>query len=180
MQAETRQEHGYRRIGLAQGTSARQTLLLMAALVLLIATACNNGKMQVSRPQNDAEKRKHLTPRSAAYLAGVPVPKGFDIAERMTDSYEAAGMRFARQEYVGFADAYAIREFYKEHMPMSGWNYITSQEVKGQSSMRFESSDEECTVTIKPTRFLNRTRIQVILKPFKRSEVEPPSRRPMP
>jgi hypothetical protein len=152
----------------------------LAAVVLLMATACGSGGLHIGQSNKQGDKSKPLLPRSAAYLAGVPVPKGFHITERLTDSYEGAGMRFARQEYVGYADPFAIREFYKEQMPLSGWQYITSQDIKGKTSIRFESSEEECTVTIQPTGFWNRTRIQVIVKPFKRSDVEPPSRRPMP
>jgi hypothetical protein len=152
-------------------------LSLIAWCVLANGAGCSNSD-ESSKRDSDAPTR--LTARSGSYLAGVPVPKGFDIAERVTDSYEGAGMRFARQQYVGSADPYAVREFYKEHMPNSGWQYVSCHDIKGSTSIRFESGTEECAIIIEPGGFFNRTRIQVIVKPFKRGVSEPPPRRPMP
>jgi hypothetical protein len=151
-------------------------------LLLLAAAGCNNSGSDrgnwFSKQDNDTPKT--LSPRSAAFLAGVPVPRGFDKDERASDSVEGAGVRFARQQYVGYADAYAIREFYKEQMPLSGWQEVTTSDNKGTTVIRFESSNEECTVTIEPTGFFNRSRIKVFVKPFKRNVSEPPAKRPMP
>lgn len=149
----------------------------LTAVLALGSVACNNSNLlQTNWSHKQDDTAKKLSPRSAAYLAGIPVPQGFDLSERVSDSYEGAGMRFARQEYVGYADAYAIREFYKEQMPLSGWQEITIQDIKGRTSIRFESSNEECTVTVEATGFFNRSRIQVIVKPFKRNVSEPPKR----
>jgi len=98
----------------------------------------------------------------------------------MTDALESGGTRFARQEYVGYAEPHVIRNFYKEQMPLMGWREVSSHDVKGRMSLRFESSTEECTVTIEPTGWFNRSTIQVVVKPFSRNASEPPPRRPMP
>lgn len=143
-------------------------LLLAAAMML---TGCDaNKKDGVSR----------LTPRSVPFLTGVPVPVGFTLQDRMTDAYESGGIRFARQEYLGSADVTTVREFYREQMPLLGWTEISSQDIKGRAMLRFEDKKEECTVMIDPSGWLNRSNIQVVIKPFNRNPSEPPPRRPMP
>ncbi len=150
----------------------------MAGVVLLMAASCN----QLQQPWSDKNDRPipRLTPKSVPYLNGVPVPSGFELSERLTDAYESGGVRFARQEYAGYANRTSIREFYKEQMPPLGWREISAHDVKGRISMRFETSTEECSLTVEPAGWFDRSVIQVVVKPFNRNSSEPPTRRPMP
>jgi hypothetical protein len=145
---------------------------LLAAAALVVSAGCQNSKKDAGIAR--------LAPRSVPYLNGVPVPSGFRVSERLTDAYESGGVRFARQEYVGSSDPAAIREFYKEQMPLLGWNEISSHDIKGRLSMRFETKSEECNLTIEPDGWFSRSRIQVVVKPFNRSVSQPPAKRPMP
>lgn len=149
---------------------------LVAAAALVIGTGCQNSNWFAKKDAGISR----LNARPVPYLTGVPVPAGFQIAERLTDAYESGGVRFARQEYTGNAEPAAIREFYREQMPLFGWREISSHDIKGRLSMRFENNHEECNLTIEPTGWFNRTTIQVVVKPFKRSASEPPAKRPMP
>ncbi len=140
-------------------------------LVLAAATAgCSGGggRGGVSR----------LAPRPAPFLEGVPVPKGFDMVNRMTEDYESGGQRTARHMYRGFADPAEVRDFYREQMPLTGWSRVSDQNVKGRRTLRFERRNEACTVEIEGN-WMNHTTIQVILNPFSRNPSEPP-RRPVP
>jgi hypothetical protein len=150
---------------------------LVAAAALFFGTGCQNSPNWFAKKEAGISR---LNARSVSYLSGVPVPSGFQIAERLTDAYESGGVRFARQEYAGHAEPAAIREFYKEQMPLVGWREISSHDIKGRLSMRFENNHEECNLTIEPTGWFNRSTIQVVVKPFKRSASEPPAKRPMP
>lgn len=150
-------------------------LLSMLVVLAWVGPGCN--QMQGRAKEGPVTR---LTPKSVPYLQGVPVPSGFKIAERLTDAYESGDVRFARQEYVGNAERHSVREFYREQMPVLGWKEISAHEVKGRISMRFENDDEECTLTIEPSGWFNRTTIQVVIKPFTRNPTEPPNRRPMP
>lgn len=145
----------------------------LLGMVLVVGAGC-----QQSSKSDGAIAR--LSPRSVPYLNGVPVPAGFRLKERLTDAYESGGVRFARQEYTGSADPAAIREFYKEQMPLLGWREISSHDIKGRLSMRFENQNEECNLTIEPTGWFSRSTIQVVVKPFNRSVSQPPAKRPMP
>lgn len=120
-----------------------------------------------------------LNPRGIPYLEGVPVPGGFELVSRDSTDYESGGQRNARHVYAGFADAAAVRSFYQEQMPLMGWTRVSAQNVEGTISLRFEKKTEACTVDIKPTGFLNRTRIHVTVSPFNRAPaMEPPKRMP--
>jgi hypothetical protein len=152
----------------------------LAGVVLLIAAGCNQFDQVGSWGRKPDGPVKRLPAKSVPYLNGVPVPSGFTMSERLTDAYESGGVRFARQEYVGFADREEIREFYKEQMPVLGWREISSHDIKGRISMRFETASEECTLTIESAGMFNRSVIQVVVKPFNRNTAEPPIRRPMP
>lgn len=138
------------------------------ALMLALLSGCSDR-------QQDSLTR--LSPRSVPYLSGVAVPEGFRLADQMSEDYETGVVRFARHNYVGSADTHAIRTFYREQMPLLGWNRVSDQQVKGRITIRFEKQNEVCTVEIEPSGVLGRTTIQVIVKPFHRSPSEPPRRK---
>lgn len=150
---------------------------LFAAVVVLTSAGCQNSSGVFAKKSGNVAR---LSPRSVPFLTGVPVPSGFKISDPRTDTSESGGVRFARQEYAGYADPYAVREFYREQMPVMGWREVSSHDVKGKQFLRFESNNEECNVTIEPTAWFNYTTIQIVVKPFTRSVSEPPARRPMP
>lgn len=144
--------------------------VIAVCAVLAAAVGCSSGggKPGISR----------LAARPKPFLVGVPVPKGFDMVNRMTEDYESGGQRTARHQYSGFADPVDVRDFYREQMPLTGWNRVSDQNVKGRRTLRFERHNEVCTVEIEGN-WINHTNIQVILNPFSRNPSEPP-RRPMP
>lgn len=119
-----------------------------------------------------------LTPRSKSYLDGVPVPSGFDLVDKMTEDHESGQQRTARHQYRGFGDEHAVRDFYREQMPLQGWSRVSDHNVKGIVDIRFERKGEACSIKIEPG-WLNITNIQVIVEPFNRSLTEPP-KRPLP
>jgi hypothetical protein len=143
--------------------------LTVAALLVALGLGCGEkGPEAISR----------LNPRSASYLEGVPVPEGFKLVGRESTDYESGGQRSALHVYEGWADPAAIRSFYREQMPMMGWGKVSDQSVEGVATLRFEKSNEACTVDIKPTGLLNRTKIHVTVSPFNRARTttEPPRR----
>lgn len=138
------------------------------ALILLLLSGCSDR-------QKDSLTR--LSPRSVPYLTGVAVPEGFRLADQMSEDYETGAVRVARHKYVGSADPHAIRTFYREQMPLLGWNRVSDQQVKGRITIRFEKRSEVCTVEIEESGVLSKTTIQVIVMPLDRSPTEPPRRK---
>jgi hypothetical protein len=147
--------------------------MLIAGLTcsaILLAAGCGDNADGVTR----------LSPRGVPYLTGVAVPAGFTLVEKNTEDYESGAQRWARHLYRGNAGVTAVRNFYRDQMPLMGWNRVSEQNVKGTVSLRFEKPSESCAVQIAPTGFFNWSTIQVVVMPFSRNPTEPPSRRPMP
>jgi hypothetical protein len=141
-------------------------LAFVAVLTGLLA-GCGDGKK---------DTLTRLSPRSVPYLTGVAVPEGFTLDDKMSEDHESGAVRFARHTYKGSADPHAIRTFYREQMPLLGWNYVDGQQIKGRITLRFEKHSEVCTVEIEDAGMFGRTKIQVNVKPFNRSPAEPPRR----
>jgi len=120
-----------------------------------------------------------LTPRGVPYLEGVPVPGGFTLVTEEVLDRESGGMRMASHKYRGRADLHAVRNFYREQMPLMGWNRVSDQNVKGIITIRFEKQEEDCTVEIQSAGGLNQTEITVEVFPFNRTPLEPP-KQPVP
>ena len=146
---------------------------LMAGLTcsaILLTAGCGDKADGVTR----------LSPRGVPYLTGVAVPAGFTLVDKYSEDYESGAQRTARHRYRGNANVPAIRNFYRDQMPLMGWNRVSEQNVKGTVSLRFEKPSESCTVQITPTGLFNWSTIQVVVMPYNRNPTEPPSRRPMP
>jgi hypothetical protein len=146
------------------GVRGTAVLLLAAAL----AAGCGDK----------GEGPARLSPRGMPYLTGVPVPAGFSLVERNTEDYESGAQRWARHLYRGTASQDSVRNFYREQMPINGWNRVSDQNIKGTISLRFEKASESCTVQISSSLFWST--IHVVVMPLSRSSTEPPPRRPMP
>lgn len=123
---------------------------------------------------------ERLSPRTTPYLTGIPVPVKFSLVDKNSEDIESGSPRFARHNYRGSAPLMAVRNFYREQMPVNGWNRVSDQSVKGVVHLRFEKGNEACTVQISPSGFFNWCTIQVVVMPFSRNSMEPPPRRPMP
>ena len=143
--------------------------IFLAASVTLLASGCGDGQGGVNR----------LSPRDVPFLSGVPVPAKFDLVDKNSEDYESGGRRWARHSYCGNAAMHAVRDFYREQMPLVGWNRVSDQNVKGTIRIRYEKNNESCTVQIEQTGPFNRCTIQVIVMPFSRTPTEPPDRRPV-
>ena len=102
--------------------------ICLALLAGVFLAGCGDG-------QEEAVAR--LNPRGVPFLTGVPVPTGFQLVDRNTEDYESGGRRWARHCYRGHAELVAVRNFYREQMPLMGWNLISDQNVKGTLSIRF-------------------------------------------
>ena len=120
-----------------------------------------------------------LNPRGVPYLEGVPVPQGFELVVDMVMDREAGGRRMAKHTYRGRADLYAVRNFYREQMPLMGWDRVSDQNFQGVVTIRFEKQDEVCTVGIKSAGGFNRTEVTVLVGAFDRTPLQPP-KQPVP
>ncbi len=85
----------------------------------------------------------------------VPIPAGFVMVDQASEDRSTGSSRlYLRHVYEGRADKYAIRNFYRQEMPLSRWTRVSDGNIKGVINMRFEkgsrfeNGSESCTVTI--------------------------------
>ena len=148
----------------------------LAAAGVLIAgllSGCSNWSWGSSKKSGGMED---LPPRGVAFLEEVPVPKGFSLVEGRSIDHQSSGQRMAMHEYKGRADPPAVRNFYRQQMPRTGWELVSDDSVKGTTAMRFEKRREVCTIKIRSATF-GRCVINVEVSPFSRTSLEPPKPR---
>ena len=142
-------------------------------LVVGLLSGCSNWSWGSSKKSSGTDD---LPPRGEAFLEEVPAPKGFSLVEGHSIDHQSGGQRMAIHEYSGRADPSAVRNFYRQQMPRTGWERVSDDSVKGTTTMRFEKRREVCIVKIRSATF-GRCVINVEVSPFSRTSLEPPKPR---
>ena len=158
------------------GRFGRGGLAAVAVGVLTsgLLSGCSNWSWGGSSKKSGG--MEDLPPRGVAFLEEVPVPKGFSLVEGRSIDRQSSGQRMALHEYKGRADPLAVRNFYRQQMPRTGWERMSDDSVKGTTVMRFEKRHEVCTVKIRSAA-LGRCVINVEVSPFSRTSLEPSKQR---
>ena len=138
----------------------RLAYVLIPAGALMLASASCQAPAPV-RPAGPLEACP--TP----YERDLPLPVGFELAERSSEDFLTGPLRYLRHTYLGRADKRAVRDFYRRQMPLVRWTPLSDSMVAGCYTMRFERGTETCLVTIEgePGRLAGRVRVQVIIAP---------------
>jgi len=123
--------------------------LLMAAVVV----GCEDDTRVSSDPfdPDSPSVRMRLIADPESPIADVPVPVGFELREKSSRSYHAAGSRYIDHVYRGRADKIDIERFYQRVMSTKGWTYRGSNMVRGVIQMRYERAEEFCDIRIDDT-----------------------------
>ncbi len=107
-----------------------------------------------------------LVASARPYELDLPIPIGFKLLDSASEDHSTGVARlYLRHLYVGRADKYAVRNFYREQMPLSRWSKVSDQNIRGVCTLRFEKGSESCTVDIRESgRGLStRTEVQVLV-----------------
>ena len=121
----------------------------------------------------------HLSPSPKPYESDIPIPQGFMIVEQAMEDHSTGQARtYLRHSYVGPEDKFAVRNFYREQMPLCRWALVSDSAIKGNFSMRFAKANEACVVNIEDNgRTLGKkTTIQVMISPEKKGSTPPTAR----
>ncbi len=108
-----------------------------------------------------------LEPSPEPYERDIPLPVGFRLADQSSEDWSNGPIRYLRHRYLGSAEPYAIRTFYREQMPLVRWTPISDRLADGRISMRFEREAEVCTITIERDRprLGRRVGVEVVVTP---------------
>jgi len=97
----------------------------------------------------DSSLPKPLEPSTLIKFADIPIPSGFKFLYHNSYSFNTHNVRVAVLKYSGRPDAERVFLFFKEQMPMYGWNLLNTIEY-GMRLLNFEKENESCIITIEP------------------------------
>lgn len=138
----------------------------------LLAVALSGCQDPVGPPQ----RMIRLLPSPRPYERDIPMPTGFQIMDQLGESRSTGARRlYLRHVYEGRANKYAVRNFYKEQMPLAGWVKVSEGNVRGRITVRYEKATESCAVEINEAG-VGRIRVQIIIAQEERATSPPVSR----
>ncbi len=89
-----------------------------------------------------------LTPSPHPYESDIPLPVGFVLADQSSEDWSSGSIRYLRHRYIGRADKYAVRRFYRKQMPLVRWTAVSNGHIQGRCTLCFQRGQESCTITI--------------------------------
>lgn len=148
-------EAGERRRVIGAPFRPRNVVPFVALLVMGCAGPRTGGDSQTLRAS--------ATP----YEVDIPLPTGFRLVDQSSEDWSGGRLRYLRHRYVGRADKYAVRRFYRDQMPLARWTPRGNGNVGGRVVMWFEREAESCTITIEDDRssLSRRVSVEVIVTP---------------
>jgi len=146
-------------------------------VLLLLLPACNS----TLNGANSMEDRPGASAVRDPVLQDIPKPAGFQLAADRSMVENIGRVRLARCEYEGVGAASRVKRFYEEYLPAAGFDLRHWSLDRGEYSLDFESTDEECQVRIRPAS-RGRTIVTVSVRPKAQGSTQrdsqPPLRRP--
>lgn len=144
---------------------------IVGFMLLVLAVGCT---------QSGKDVREVRLIAARPFESDIPVPAGFALVDSASeDRSTGMGRLYLRHEYRGQADKQAIRNFYREQMPLARWSEMSDGNVKGEIDMRFQKNSESCIIRISEKRglFSTKAMIQVIVAREERGQTPPATRK---
>ena len=143
-----------------------------AVALVAVSAACAAGC--------DSAQRNAQGPRLIAsgrpYEQDIPLPAGFDIVERAMEDHSTGQARtYLRHLYAGKGDKFAVRNFYREQMPLQRWAKVSDSAIHGEFNMRFAKGNEVCEINIQDDgrKIGQKTLVQVMVSQEQRGTSPP-------
>lgn len=148
-------------------TLAAAGCALVLSLAALVGCEENTATVSGQAPPSAGEH---------SALKNVPVPQGFRLDPKSSNTWEAGQVRFANCQFEGPGTIDRIAEFYTQYMPAAKFTLKRRQLVAGEWNLDFQSDSEVATVRIKPKG--NRAVVVIELGPVPRGSAERESKPP--
>lgn len=114
------------------------TLVMMVGISLLTGCQANGGGSNVRAYQAVEHP----------FLAGIPIPKGYEPVDEATSAYQSTEFRSAEYEFKGPLSRNALLRFYLDQMPEAGYRLLYRSDRRGVYELRYQNANEVCWVII--------------------------------
>ena len=114
---------------------------LMCILVLSLL-----GCVSTSSRRSDPTQVPSLEPAAMLKMPDVPVPSGFVFAPEESYAFQSTNFRAGLLRYKGKGTGDQVIVFFKEQMPIYGWNLVNIVEYE-RRLLSFEKDQEACIIT---------------------------------
>ena len=122
----------------------KKNILILSTyfLILILLSGC------VTTYENrSSSTTKELSVSSILRFNDIPIPMGFSALDQESFTFQNDVNRVALIKYIGSKRVDIVVDFYKDQMPMYGWNPINIIEYD-RRILNYEKNQETCLVTI--------------------------------
>lgn len=106
-----------------------------------------SGCVSTSSRRSDPTQVPSLEPAAMLKMQDLPVPSGFVFAHEESYAFQSTNFRAGLLRYKGKGGADQVIVFFKEQMPMYGWNLVNIVEYE-RRLLSFEKDQETCIITV--------------------------------
>lgn len=100
-------------------------------------------------PYDPKAESGDIAARKNIQFDDVPVPIGFELDRRSVFSFQGYSFRFGRFLYEGVWSLRNTAAFYREQMPVAGWEHLQTTKGDYIETQVYKKGLERCRVTIK-------------------------------
>lgn len=116
----------------------------------VIFTACLmflSGCVSAPSRRSDPTQIPSLEPAATLKMQDVPIPSGFVFVPEESYAFQSTNFRAGLLRYKGKGAGDQVIIFFKEQMPMYGWNLVNIVEYE-RRLLSFEKNQETCIITV--------------------------------
>ena len=132
----------------------KRSFLLVGLIFFLVALAGGCAPTASTEPLDKQaagtpSNQVPLSPQKITIVPDLPVPAHMSIKKSISFGYEGAGGRTIDYTYEGWVDISRVHRFYLDQMPVSNWQLLADDYVRGVYTLTFQKDSEICTVIIR-------------------------------
>jgi len=116
---------------------------VMSTVCLMLLSACASTPSRGSDPTQVPS----LEPAAMLKMQDVPVPAGFVFVPEESYAFQSTNFRAGLLRYKGKGGGDQVIVFFKEQMPMYGWNLVNIVEYE-RRLLSFEKDQETCIIIV--------------------------------
>lgn len=143
--------------------------LLKMALILAVLSClwgCGSKTADLGKDE-ELKPSEMLIADPDRRLADVPTPLGAKFEANSSRNYQSGSRRRVDHKYSIWAKESQLRLFFRDNMPIHGWELTNSIVGPGTYNINYKKGRESCRVSIGPKNWCFQTQIKITVQPVK-------------